>query len=101
MRRKEFQAVAKQLLPDLPGWRLKGPLLIWPPVDHTLRGVCFEPSGFDRSGFYLWMFLLPLCVRREYLSFEIGERLRIGWRSDDPQLVPKLLRALQEEAIPY
>lgn len=101
MRQKEFRALAKQLLPDLPGWRLKGPLLLWPPVDHTLRGVCFEPSGFDKDGFYLTVFLLPLCVRRDYLIFNMGMRLGFSWSASDPRLLPKLLNALRQEAMPY
>lgn len=101
MRQKEFRAVAKQLLPDLPGWRLKGPLLIWPPVDHTLRAVCFEPSGFDRRSFYLSVFLLPLCVRHEYVSFNMGKRLGFSWEADDPQLLSNLLRAMRAEATPF
>jgi hypothetical protein len=101
MRQREFQALAKQLLPDLPGWRLKGPLLLWPPVDHTLRAVCFEPSGFDRDSFYLWVFILPLCMRHEHLMFNMGHRLGFSWERDDPNLLMNLLVALRNDAIPF
>lgn len=106
MKNKDFAELAKRLLPDLPGFAIRPPLMFIPPVGHTLRGVCFEGSGFDARSFYVNVFFLPLFVPRKYLSFEFGNRIREAgggdrWNADAPNLVHELGVALKREALPF
>jgi hypothetical protein len=106
MKKKDFVALAKRLLPHLTGFTVKGPLLFIPPVKHTLRGIYFEGSSFDARSFYVWMFFMPLCVPTHYVSFHLGRRVRgIGggdrWNADTPNLLAELGTALQHEALPF
>ncbi len=62
MRTKDFAKVAHCLLPSMPGFTLKGPMLFRVPVEHTLLGLYFDGSSFDAKAFYVWMFFLPAVV---------------------------------------
>jgi hypothetical protein len=98
MTTKEFVTLEKRLLPALSGLAIKGRLMFIPPVDHTLRGFNFEPSGFDKRGIYVTAFFLPLCVPRTHISYEFGRRLKgTGWRADAPDLEATLTEAMRKE----
>ena len=63
MKTREFVNLEKRLLQDLPGFAIKGSLMFISPVGHTLRGFCFDTSGFDKRAFYLWsLFMPPVCA---------------------------------------
>jgi hypothetical protein len=98
---KEFVMLEKRLLPDLPGFAIKGALLFIPPVEHTLRGFHFEGSDFDKTSFYVWRFFLPLTVPRNHLSFSFGNRLRIRgadrWSAEEPDFERILTKTMQDE----
>lgn len=106
MKKKEFEAIGKRLLPHLPGFAVKGPLLFLQPVGHTLRAICFNGS-IDPRSFYVQIFLEPLFVPSEHIGFNIGWRLRGGtggsssWNADAPNLIPELIAALGREALPF
>jgi hypothetical protein len=101
MTKKEFLALEKRLLPNFPGFAICGSLTFIPPVGHTLRGFDFDPSGFDKKGFYVTVFFLPLCVPRKYFSFEFGKSLKgTGWRADEPGLEEQIIAAMQKE-VPF
>ncbi len=106
MKKKEFEAIGKKLLPDLPGFAVKGPLLFVRPIGHTLRGVYFARS-IDPRGFYVQIFLEPLFVPSQQVGFNIGWRLRRAsgrsdsWGADDPHLVEELRMGLKREALPF
>jgi len=101
MTKKEFEKIGKALLPELPGFAVKGNLLFMLPVRQVLRGICFEPSGFDRRAFYVNVFVLPLCVPTQYLYFNFGRRVGTGWSSDAPDVYSELSLALRREALPF
>jgi hypothetical protein len=101
MTKKEFAKIGKALLPELPGFAVKGHLLLIPPVRQVLRGICFEPSGFDKKAFYVNVFILPLCVPTQHLYFNFGNRVGIGWSSDAPNVFSELSLALKREALPF
>ena len=46
MNNKEFEGLAKQLLPDLPGYFVKGSLAASHPVKHVLRGLYFHAAHY-------------------------------------------------------
>ncbi len=106
MRKKEFEAVGKRLLPDLPGFAVKGCLLLLRPLGHTLRGICFNGS-IDPRSFYVEVFIQPLFVPSRHISLNIGWRLRCAfgrsdsWGADDPHLVEELRMGLKREALPF
>jgi hypothetical protein len=106
VKKKEFEAIGKQLMPELPGFALNGGLLFVRPLEHTLRGIRFDRS-IDPRSFYVWIFLMPLCVPNNHLCFNIGWRLRggvngsISWNADDPNLIVELLAALKRDALPF
>ena len=94
-------ALAQQLLPDLPGFVNKGRLVFQNPIGHILRGICFEPSAFDKKPFYASTFIMLMCVPTRYISLSLGHRIRNagidGWRVDLPDLVPNLRVAIKQQ----
>jgi hypothetical protein len=105
MKTKEFIAIEKSLLTDLPGFAIKGSMMVMCPVKHVLRGFCFEGSDFDKTSFYVYFFALPLCVPTKHLYFNFGDRLRSdggdNWNVNDPNLLAKLGAAIRREAMPF
>ena len=71
MTTKEFIALEKSLLPDLPDFAVKGPLMFIPPAERLLRGISFEGSSFDKTSFYVTVFVMPLCIPTKHLYFNL------------------------------
>ncbi len=106
MRTKEFVSLERQLLSELAGFSIKGPLMFIAPVTSLLRGISFEPSAFDKTSFYVDKFIMPLCVPTRYLNFNFGDRVRESggsdcWSSDMPNLISELTTALKQQAVPF
>jgi hypothetical protein len=106
MKKKQFIAIEKQLLPSFPGFTIKESTMLLTPQGEILRGIDFDPSGFDKKEFYVHVFVLPLYVPAKDLYFNYGKRIkrpdgRERWDSDEPDLVPWLTASLQRQAIPY
>ena len=40
------------------------------------KAFCFERSGFDKNGFYLWVFAQPLYIPSDFIFLTFGMRLR-------------------------
>lgn len=101
MKTTEFIALEKRLLPNFPGFAIKGSLMLLPPLEHTLRGFDFDGSDFDRTSFYVHAFFLPLCVPSKYLSFNFGERMRHNgadrWNITDANVEIELELSMQKE----
>jgi hypothetical protein len=104
MKNKEFIAIEKKLLPELPaGFTIKGAMMVFGRVEHTLRAVLFERSGDARS-FYVWVFFQPLYIPAKYIHLTLGRRLRYsagGWNADDPALLDELTAVIKKEAVPF
>lgn len=105
MTTKEFVTLERRLLPSLPGFAVKNRLMLVTPIEHTLKGLNFEGSSFDKSSFYVTWFYLPLSVPRRHLILSLGTRLRLrngvdGWTSAAPDVVPALLDAIRGDAMP-
>jgi hypothetical protein len=106
MTNKDFAGLGKQLLPNLTGFSVKGPMTFVCPVKNALRGLCFEGSSFDRESFYVWTFFLPLFVPTRHVSFNFGKRLREPgggdrWNADTSNLITDLAAAVKREALPF
>jgi len=92
---REFVTLEQRLLPSLPGYAVKGRMMIVVPVVHTLRGFYFEPSGFSSKKFYVNMFFMPLCVPAKHVHFTFGHRVGHGWDAKEPDLETKLKAAMK------
>lgn len=104
MKKKECEAIGRKLLPQLPGFVVKGKLLLLQPLGHTIRGVYFAGSS-DPRNFYVEIFLMPLFIPSDTITFSIGWRLRHGggegWKAEMPDLIAELSKGLKREAIPF
>ena len=71
------------------------------PLQHTLRGLQFEPSAFSKTDFYVNVFFLPLCVPTKNLHLTFSRRIvrRCGWNIDQPDL-PSALKAGMKRKLP-
>lgn len=88
-----------------------GNLLYQIPVTNFLKGFCFELSGYDKEGFYLWCFIQPLYIPCENLVLTYGKRLSINkveWWSIDKSNEIKtkdtfesINRIIKTEGLPY
>jgi hypothetical protein len=105
LKKRQLEAMLMKLLPTLPGFAVKGDLLLIKPLGHTLQAVCLEGSS-DAQSFYVWVFILPLFVPRKYISFELGRRIRskVGgecWNAKSPSVISDLSAVLASEALPF
>jgi len=104
MKAKEFASLAHQLLPSLPGFVVKGPLVFLTPVRHFLRGIYFERS-VDKKLFYVSYFFMLTCIPTTFIGFNLGKRIRRAegqsWSAEDPDLIAKLGVALKQQALPF
>jgi hypothetical protein len=104
MTKKERAALGKRVCKDLVGFCVKGPLLFVCPVDHTLRGIYFDSSSFDKKRFFVQIFLQPLFVPAPTLAFNLGWRLGGDahfWTSDAPDADQALIVAIKDKVIPF
>ncbi len=106
MTTKEFVSLEKSLLPELPGFAVKGPLMFIPSAEGLLRGISFEGSSFDKTSFYVTVFVMPLCAPTKHLYFNFGNRIRHKegadrWHMEMPNLVTELSSALKLQAMPF
>jgi len=104
MRAKDFVTLEKRLLPNLPNFTIRGPLLFIVPIGHTLRGFHFDGSSFDKKAFYVNAFFMPLYVPSQHIHLTFGRRLRDGggdrWRTDELGYETALEAAVQKE-VPF
>ncbi len=109
---KEFERLTrKYLLPHLPGFRAKGPLVIVVPIHQLLRALAFDSSGFDPSAFNVWAFVQPLYVPVTHIHFTFGGRLgALGggterrWRfqeGKEEELMSEVLAYIKSEGLPF
>lgn len=107
MKKKQFESIGKQLLPQLPGFVSKGWLLYHEPVGHVLRGFCCDESGFDKAQFTVWAFCLPLYIPTTHVYFRFGARLKddrgcdIWWNANDPELASNLFACIESQGLPF
>lgn len=105
MKKKDFEAIGKRLLADLPGFAVRGPVVFIAPVRGVLRGLYFEGSDFDKNSFYVNIFILPLFVPTKFMYFLFGDRLRVDgadrWKADAPNMLAQLGATIKQEALPW
>jgi hypothetical protein len=102
MTTKQFTLIAKELLPDLPGFVVDKSLVFKTPVADVLHGLYFERSA-DVSCFYVSVFFLPLFVPTDLVHGTYGKRIgnALDWRLDNPSLLADLRVAIHVEGLPF
>jgi hypothetical protein len=76
MKATELERLTRQyLIPRLPGYLAKGPLVYHGSTEHLLRGFYFERSSHGDRGFFVWVFVQPLYIPSDHLAFSFGDRL--------------------------
>jgi len=51
-------------------------LLYKSPLEDILAGFCFEKSGLNKDGVYVWCFVQPLYLKSEHIILSYGKRLK-------------------------
>jgi hypothetical protein len=105
MKTKDFVQLERQLIQDLPGYTVSGPMIVKCPIDQVLRGLSFEGSSFDANTFFVWFFFLPLCIPTTHLYFNFGQRLRNSnggdaWHVNALDLLSDLRAAISQRPCP-
>jgi len=101
MKRKELESLLKELLPNLPGFAVKGALLFQQPIGPILKGVYLDTSINSRK-FYAQLFVQPLFVPVEYLTFSFGWRLdNRSWDADAPDTPENLYHRIRKDGLPF
>lgn len=104
MRNQDFARIHSLILPMLVGFKSHKSLMFLSPVDSVLRAIDFDPSGWDESAFYVEVFIMPLYVPHDYISFLFGKRINnsgLGWSRDTPDLIERLHEQIKAKALPY
>src|SRR5690348_10025170 len=104
MKGREFEGLYRRyLLADLPGFTYKGSLLFARPVVHLLRGFSFDTSGFSADAFDVEVFVQPLYVPTDCITYTFGRRLHgrqgMGWkldRQDERATMTEVLASIKE-----
>jgi hypothetical protein len=105
-RAEVHRLVRTYLLPELPGFAVHSRLLFHTRIEYLLRGFCFEPSGFESGGFYVWVFVQPLYIPSDNVLLTYGDRLGGGsmfWKPigvDESSVMRALLEAMGKEGLP-
>ena len=99
MKTKDFTAIEKRLLPNFPGFAIKGTLMFILPLGETLRAFYWEASAFSKKEFYVNVFFLPLFVPTKHLHFTFGHRVGATkrWSSDEPDFENALRSEMLKE----
>lgn len=102
MTTKQAEKIGKELLPDLPGFVAKGKMVFKSPIEDFLYGLYFENTS-DADYFHFHVFLMPLFVPQDYISFSYGDRIgnALKWCLDNPNVLIDLRAAVHAEAIPF
>ena len=104
MKRKDFERFAtKYLIPQMPGFIVKGHLIFQAPVQMVFRGFIFDSSGFSAEAFHPEAFVQPLYVPSDHITMTLGERFLGAWkfREDDKDLAGWLLESMKSVGLPW
>jgi hypothetical protein len=104
--KKEFFRLQKTLEPELPQFICRGDIMYLSPTESLLRGISFYSSGFSKTAFYVSVFVMLLSVPATCLVLSHSKRLLIdgkfdAWDSNKPELQEDLLKAIQEQGLPF
>jgi hypothetical protein len=99
---KDLLTIEKRLLPHLPNFSIKGPLVFLQPLGDTLRGFHFESSAFSKRNFYVNVFFMPLYVPAKHLHFTFGHRVGANerWTAEQAD-IDLALRVEMQKEIPF
>ena len=112
MKGREFERlIKKHLLPHLPGFKVKKAELFIYPINYLLRAFSFESSQFDPNNFTIEVFVQPLYIPQDFISFNIGSRLAMvaglgdRWWKYSPEeetfIMNEILSLMQQYGVPF
>src|SRR5258706_8400198 len=94
MKKKQAERLLmRYVLPQLPGWVVRGTDIVMRPLEHLYCAFYLEGSSYDTTSFYLESMIIPLYVPADEIGGLIGQRLdREGdpWELVPPDQEPKL-----------
>lgn len=105
MTKAERARLLRAIQPSFPEFTVRAEQMRIEPIGSVLRCIYLDTSAYDKTAFYVVAFYQPLCTPFEHLAFSLGDRVRYhgidGWYSTDPDVIPKLIEALSEHAVPF
>ena len=102
MKHRELVPIFKQVVETLPSLGFHKSLLFVKPLGGVLRGIDFNPSAFDRHSFQVSAFLMPFCFPTTYYHMTFGKHVYgASWSMHMPDLAPRLIAAISEQAMPF
>lgn len=93
----------RYLLPQLSGFAVRGALTYAKPLGDVARGFYLESSR-DPQSFYLWVFVQPLYIPIDGVSFTFGERLGHGWSlsaETEDAVMREVVALVRQEGLPF
>lgn len=107
MKKRQFERIARKLVPEMPGFVARGWTIYHTPVDHLMRGFCCDDSGFNPTLFTVWVFALPLYVPTDGIGLSFGRRLtgdngaEKWWDVSEADTESNLLRSIKSEGFAF
>ncbi len=102
MTKIQVPKVVNEIAGQLPGFVSEGRLMFMMPLGHSLKGVYFDRSIVGPEMCNVNVFVQPLFVRAENLTFNLGWRLGGGtklWNLDAS--LAELMDKVKLEAVPF
>lgn len=103
MKGRAFQKFAQNfLLPELPGFAVKGDLIYRVTVGRVLNAITFDSSGFSPRVFYPNAFVQPLYVPLDFITMTLGKPFLGHWefQPGNQALADRLLQSIKTEGMP-
>ena len=104
MRHRELVPTFKQIIQEIPSLDFHKSLLFVKPLGGVLRGIDFDPSGYNKHDFEVAAFLMPLCYPTDHYHMTFGRRVnypRVSWSMQMPDLASRLVEHIKEQAMPF
>ena len=104
MKHRELVPVFKQVVEALPSLGFHKNLLFAKPLGGVLRGICFNPSAYNKHDFDVSAFVMPFCFPTTHYLMNFGKDVYgrgIAWSMLLPDLAPRLIAAIREQAMPF
>lgn len=102
--------VKAHLLPHFPSFSIAGKVMFEEPIGDVLRGGYFEDSEAFPTSVYVWVFVQPLYIPRDYFFFTLGKRLTYKpgffarsevWNLHLAETGPFLKKAIELQGLPH
>ena len=100
MKTKALHRLLKFVVPEMPNYVPKGNILFVSPIEHVLQGIAFQSSSFSPSIFDIDVFVQPLYIPSETLTFYFVKRIPGIWEwaeGEEPNLAQRIILELRKQ----